>query len=144
MAVAIRLRREGNRNRAFYRIVVADSRARREGRFIEMIGTYDPHGQGVNYKVDIAKADEWISKGAQPSDTVRSLLKKARKAPVEVVEEEAPKAKEEKSTPAPKAKEEPAAKPEEPKAKEEPEEAKLDAATEEAPAEKAASEEKAD
>lgn len=88
MAVAIRLRREGNRNRPFYRIVVADSRARRDGRFIEMIGTYDPHAkEGTGYKVDIAKADDWISKGAQPSDTVRSLLKKARKAGP-VVEEE--------------------------------------------------------
>jgi small subunit ribosomal protein S16 len=91
MAVAIRLRREGNRNRPFYRIVVADSRSRRDGRFIEMIGTYDPQAkEAVNYKVDLAKADEWISKGAQPSDTVRSLIKKARKAGP--VAEEAPAA----------------------------------------------------
>jgi small subunit ribosomal protein S16 len=79
MAVAIRLRREGNRNRAFYRIVVADSRARRDGRFIETIGTYNPNQQGINFQVDIARADDWITKGAQPSDTVRSLLKKARR-----------------------------------------------------------------
>ena len=79
MAVAIRLRREGNRNRAFYRIVVADSRARRDGRFIETIGTYNPNQQGTNFQVDIERADDWITKGAQPSDTVRSLLKKARR-----------------------------------------------------------------
>ena len=89
MAVTIRLRREGNRNRPFYRIVVADSRARRDGRFIEMIGNYDPQSKdAVNYKIDFAKADDWISKGAQASDTVRSLIKKARKAGP-VVEEEA-------------------------------------------------------
>jgi|MDTC01.1.fsa_nt_gb small subunit ribosomal protein S16 len=150
MAVAIRLRREGTRNRAFYRIVVADSRARREGRFIEMIGTYDPHGKGVNYKVDIAKADDWISKGAQPSDTVRSLLKRARKDPAPV--EEAPPKEE--AAPAPKpvaaAKEEPKKEPAAPaaEAKKEPAapaaEAKLEAAPEEAPAKEAASEEKTD
>ncbi len=97
MAVAIRLRREGNRNRPFYRIVVADSRSRRDGRFIEMIGTYDPQSKdAVNYKLDVGKADEWISKGAQASDTVRSLIKKARKAGPVVKEapaaEEAPAA----------------------------------------------------
>lgn len=79
MPVAIRLRREGNRNRAFYRIVVADSRARRDGRFIEMIGTYDPNEKGTNFQVDIERADDWITKGAQPSETVRSLLRKARR-----------------------------------------------------------------
>ena len=80
MAVAIRLRREGNRNRAFYRIVVADSRARRDGRFIETIGTYNPNEEGTNFRVNLELADDWISKGAQPSDTVRSIIKKARKA----------------------------------------------------------------
>ncbi|MFV1995395.1 MAG: 30S ribosomal protein S16 [Verrucomicrobiales bacterium] len=77
MAVAIRLRREGNRNRPFYRIVVADSRKPRDGRFIETIGTYDPQQEGENYKVDLEKANDWIAKGAKPSDTVRSILKKA-------------------------------------------------------------------
>ena len=99
MAVAIRLRREGNRNRAFYRIVVADSRARRDGRFIDTIGTYDPNQKGTNYKVDVAKADDWISKGAQPSDTVKSILKKARReAPAE--EAEAPAAAKAEKAPA--------------------------------------------
>ncbi len=113
MAVAIRLRREGNRNRAFYRIVVADSRARRDGRFIETIGTYDPNEKGTNYKVDVARADDWITKGAQPSDTVRSILKKARReAPAEEKEEvvaAVPAAPAEEATPEPAAAEEAAA-----------------------------------
>ena len=79
MAVSIRLRREGNRNRPFYRIVVADSRSRRDGRFIEILGTYDPGQAGVNYRFDLARAERWLSHGAQPSDTVRSLIKKARR-----------------------------------------------------------------
>lgn len=81
MAVAIRLRREGAKNRPFYRIVVADSRARRDGRFIEQLGTYDPLLKGDdNYKVDFEKAQDWIAKGAQPSETVRSILKRAKAA----------------------------------------------------------------
>jgi small subunit ribosomal protein S16 len=81
MAVAIRLRREGSKNRPFYRIVVADSRSRRDGRFIEMIGTYDPMKKGDdNSVVDLPKADEWIGKGAKASETVASILRKARKA----------------------------------------------------------------
>lgn len=128
MAVAIRLRREGNRNRAFYRIVVADKRARRDGRFIETLGTYDPLQEGTNFKVDVQRADDWIFKGAQPSETVRSILKKARReaanAPAEPAEEAAPAPEllkaEEKSAPAPaKAKEESAPAPEPVKAKEE-------------------------
>jgi small subunit ribosomal protein S16 len=78
--VKIRLRREGSKDRPYYRIVVADSRARREGAFIEQIGTYDPLLDKESFKIDVAKADEWIGKGAQPTDTVRSLIKKARKA----------------------------------------------------------------
>ena len=79
MAVAIRLRREGTKDRPFYRIVVTDSRMPGDGRFIETLGTYDPLQEGENYKVDLEKANDWISKGAQPSDTVRSILKKAGK-----------------------------------------------------------------
>lgn len=79
MPVAIRLRRDGSKDRVYHRIVVADSRSPRDGRFIEMIGTYDPMKEGENYKIDIAKAEEWIAKGAQPSDTVRSIIKKAKK-----------------------------------------------------------------
>ncbi len=78
--VKIRMRREGTKDRPFYRIVVADGRARREGAFIEQIGTYDPLRDKSNFQIDLAKADEWIGKGAQPSDTVRSLIKKARQA----------------------------------------------------------------
>lgn len=78
MAVAIRLRREGNRNNAFYRVVVADSRSPRDGRFIEMLGTYDPH-QDHGYQLDLERVDYWLSCGAQPSETVNSLIKRARK-----------------------------------------------------------------
>jgi small subunit ribosomal protein S16 len=78
--VKIRLRREGAKDRPYYRIVVADSRARREGAFIEQIGTYDPLRDKANFNIDLAKADEWIGKGAQPSETVQSIIKKARRA----------------------------------------------------------------
>lgn len=78
--VKIRLRREGAKGRPYYRIVVADQRARREGAFIEMIGTYDPLKEENGTTLDLEKADEWIKKGAQPSETVRSLIKKVRKA----------------------------------------------------------------
>jgi small subunit ribosomal protein S16 len=80
MAVAIRLRREGAKDRPFYRIVVADSRTRRDGRFIDMVGTYDPMKAGTNYDVDLAKVDAWIGKGAKASETVASLIRKVRKA----------------------------------------------------------------
>lgn len=80
MAVAIRLRREGAKDRPFYRIVVADSRTRRDGRFIDMVGTYDPMKAGTNYEVDLAKVDAWIGKGAKASETVASLIRKVRKA----------------------------------------------------------------
>lgn len=78
--VKIRLRREGSKDKPFYRIVVADGRSRRQGAFIELLGTYDPLKDTDDYKIDLEKADEWIGKGAQPSDTVRSLMKKARQA----------------------------------------------------------------
>lgn len=78
--VKIRMRREGTKDRPYYRIVVTDSRARREGAYIEQIGTYDPLRDTSSYQIDLAKAEAWIGKGAQPSDTVRSLIKKARQA----------------------------------------------------------------
>ena len=78
--VKIRLRREGSKDRPYYRIVVADSRARREGAFIEMIGTYDPMKKDDVATIDLEKANEWISKGAQPSETVMSIIKNARRA----------------------------------------------------------------
>jgi small subunit ribosomal protein S16 len=78
--VVIRLRREGTKNRPFYRIVAADQRFRRDGRFIEILGTYDPLSEKDSLKIDLEKADSWIQKGAQPTETVGSLIKKARKA----------------------------------------------------------------
>lgn len=78
--VKIRLRREGTKDRPYYRIVVTDSRARREGAYIEQIGTYDPEKDSDNFSIDLTKADAWVGKGAQPSETVLSLMKKARKA----------------------------------------------------------------
>lgn len=80
MAVAIRLRREGTTKRPYYRVVVADSRSPRDGKFIEMIGNYDPKLTGTNSNLDLSRAEYWISKGAQPSETVASLIRKARRA----------------------------------------------------------------
>ena len=75
--VKIRLRRMGAKKNPFYRIVVADSRFPRDGRFIEEIGTYNPLAEPVEIKVDGERALNWIKSGAQPTDTVRGLLKKA-------------------------------------------------------------------
>ena len=75
--VKIRLRRMGAKKNPFYRIVVADSRCPRDGRFIEEIGTYDPLQNPALINVDLEKAQTWIKNGAQPTDTVRGLLKKA-------------------------------------------------------------------
>ena len=76
MAVKMRLKRMGAKKRPFYRIVVADSRYPRDGRFIEEIGTYNPLTEPSEVKVDADKVKEWISKGAQPTDTVKNLFKK--------------------------------------------------------------------
>ena len=75
--VKIRLRRMGAKKAPFYRIVVADSRYPRDGRFIEEIGTYDPANTTSTLKVDAERAQAWIKTGAQPTETVKSLLKKA-------------------------------------------------------------------
>lgn len=75
--VKIRLRRMGAKKAPFYRIVVADSRYPRDGRFIEEIGTYDPTHPSAELKVDTERAKAWIKTGAQPTETVRDLLKKA-------------------------------------------------------------------
>jgi small subunit ribosomal protein S16 len=80
MAVSIRLRREGAKNSPYYKVVVADRRSPRDGKFIEIIGTYDPKIPGRNSTLKIDRVEYWISKGAQPSDTVRSLIKKNKKA----------------------------------------------------------------
>ena len=74
--VKIRLRRMGAKKAPYYRVVVADSRAPRDGRFIEEIGTYDPMADSGKIKVDMERAKYWIANGAQPTDTVRGLLKK--------------------------------------------------------------------
>ncbi|MBN2935748.1 MAG: 30S ribosomal protein S16 [Clostridia bacterium] len=75
--VKIRLKRMGAHKRPFYRVVVADSRTPRDGRFIEEIGTYNPLKDPAEIKIDVEAAQKWISNGAQPTDTVRALLKKS-------------------------------------------------------------------
>lgn len=77
MAVKIRLKRLGQKKAPFYRIVVADSRTPRDGKAIDEIGTYDPTKNPSAIKVDLEKATKWLQNGAQPTDTVRAILKKA-------------------------------------------------------------------
>jgi small subunit ribosomal protein S16 len=77
MAVKIRLRRMGTKQTPFYRLVVADGRTARDGRFLESLGTYDPLKNPAVFKVDADKALQWLQRGAQPTDTVRTLLRKA-------------------------------------------------------------------
>ncbi len=77
MAVKIRLRRMGAKKSPFYRVVVADSRYPRDGRFIEEIGTYNPMANPSEIKIDADKAKQWIDNGAQPTDSVKSLLKRS-------------------------------------------------------------------
>ena len=107
MAVKLRLKRMGSKQKPFYRIVAADSRFPRDGRFIETVGTYDPIKKDADVTIDEEKALKWLNNGAQPTDTVRSILsskgimakyaaskvKKAAKKETkkEVVKEEAPK-----------------------------------------------------
>lgn len=76
MSVKIRLKRLGSKKAPFYRVVVADSHSPRDGRFIEELGYYNPMTNPATIKIDAAKANEWIKNGAQPTDTVRTLLKK--------------------------------------------------------------------
>src|SRR6266403_5095172 len=80
MAVKIRMKRVGAKNAPVFRIVVADGRSPRDGKFIEEIGTYQPLKKGDNYTLDHERVKYWISKGAQPSDTVASFIKKKSKA----------------------------------------------------------------
>ena len=77
MATRIRLRRTGRKHQPMYRIVVTDKAAPRDGRFIETLGHYNPRTEPVTIEVNAEKARDWLSRGATPSDTVRSLLKKA-------------------------------------------------------------------
>ena len=104
MAVSIRLRREGTKNRPYYKVVVADKRSPRDGKFIETIGTYDPKKPGHNSTLNIDRVEYWISKGAQPSDTVRSLIKKTKKTtasaePLSGAEREASQSAQEEAAP---------------------------------------------
>jgi small subunit ribosomal protein S16 len=94
MAVSIRLRREGAKNRPYYKVVVADSRSPRDGKFIEIIGTYDPKKPGENSTLKVDRVEHWIARGAQPSDTVRSLLKKNKARAAAVPAEAGPAAAE--------------------------------------------------
>ena len=80
MSVKIRMKRVGAKNSPVFRIVVADSRSPRDGKFIEELGTYQPLKKGNNYNLDLERAKYWLSKGAQPSDTVASFIKKANRA----------------------------------------------------------------
>ena len=74
------MKRVGAKNAPVFRIVVADGRSPRDGRFIEELGTYQPLKKGNNYTLDIERANYWVSKGAQPSDTVASFIKKSKRA----------------------------------------------------------------
>jgi len=77
--VKIRLRRDGATKRPYYRVVVANSRSPRDGKFIEIIGNYDPKKEGTNYNIDLDRVDYWVGTGAQPSETVASIIRKARR-----------------------------------------------------------------
>ncbi|PYL18473.1 MAG: 30S ribosomal protein S16 [Verrucomicrobia bacterium] len=100
MAVAIRLRREGALNRPYFKVVVTDKRSPRDGKFIEIVGTYDPKKAGQNSTLKLDRIEHWISKGAQPSDTVRSLIKKTKNP--EAAAKKAAAAAAKKAAPAPK------------------------------------------
>jgi small subunit ribosomal protein S16 len=80
MSVKIRMKRVGTKNTPVYRIVVADGRSPRDGKFIEEIGTYQPMKKDKNFELDLERAKYWVSKGAQASDTVKSFMKKAGRA----------------------------------------------------------------
>ena len=77
MAVKLRLKRMGSRKKPFYRIVAADSRVARDGKFIELVGTYNPVGASAEVKINEEVALKWLNNGAQPTDTVRNLLSNA-------------------------------------------------------------------
>lgn len=79
MAVKIRLKRMGAKKSPFYRVVIADSRSPRDGKFIEEIGYYNPLTDPADIKIDMDKAKKWLDNGAQPTETVKSLLKKVKK-----------------------------------------------------------------
>ena len=101
MAVAIRLRREGALNRPYFKVVVADKRSPRDGKFIEIVGTYDPKKPGLNSTLKLDRIEHWISKGAHPSDTVRSLIKKTKNPEAAAKKEAAAAAKKAAAAPKP-------------------------------------------
>lgn len=78
MATVIRLRREGTKNKPFYRVVAADKRSPRDGKFLELLGTYDPKQKTDTTKLKLDRIEFWVKNGALPSDTVRSLIKKIK------------------------------------------------------------------
>jgi small subunit ribosomal protein S16 len=80
MSVKIRLKRIGAKNAPVYRVVIADSRSPRDGKFIEEVGTYQPLKKDNNFAINLQRVEYWLSKGAQPSETVASFIKKTRKA----------------------------------------------------------------
>ena len=80
MAVKLRLARFGAKKKPFYRVVVAHSEARRDGRFIEQVGIYDPKTEPLTIQLKMDRVEHWLKLGAQPTDTVKSLIKRARKA----------------------------------------------------------------
>ena len=92
MAVKLRLMRMGKKKQPTYRVVAADSRSPRNGRFIEILGTYDPRQEPSVVKIDTAKANDWIAKGAKPTDVVARLLKVAEDQPAPAAEEAAAEA----------------------------------------------------
>ncbi len=80
MSVSLRLNRKGTKDRPYYKIVAVDSRKRRDGRYIEQLGTYNPLVEGENYEIDLAKVEKWLAVGAKASETVNSMIRKARTA----------------------------------------------------------------
>lgn len=81
MAVKLRLQRHGAKKRPFYRIVAADARAPRDGRFLDIVGTYDPNHDPAQLRMKLERVDYWLGNGAQATDTVASLIRRARKSP---------------------------------------------------------------
>ena len=92
MALKIRLTRIGTTHQPHYRIVVAEARSRRDGRPAETLGTYDPRSKGECVKIDLARVDYWLGKGAKPTDTLHAMIKKARRSAAAPAEPTAPAA----------------------------------------------------
>lgn len=80
MSLSIRLRREGAKNSPYYRVVVAETRSKRDGKYVEQVGTYDPKKKGTNYSLKSDRISHWMKVGAKPSETVASMIKRAAKA----------------------------------------------------------------